>query len=142
MTTPDDSLERFVSAQAEVWPYVVSELRAGYKTSHWMWFVFPQLRGLGFSARSHYYGLADLAEARAYLAHPLLGERLRWATQTVLSHADHAAPEAMLGTIDANKLCSCLTLFAATGSDDLFVRAIDVLFAGEPDPRTLVRLQA
>src|SRR6201746_961822 len=105
MTDPFD-LQRFVDAQAPVYAEVMSELRSGRKTSHWMWFVFPQIAGLGHSAMAQRYAIADLAEARAYLAHPLLGARLTDATGTMLGWAGRRSAEVVLGAIDAVKLRS------------------------------------
>jgi uncharacterized protein (DUF1810 family) len=126
-----------VAAQDRVWPAVVAELTAGAKRTHWMWFVFPQIAGLGSSPTSVRYALVDVAEARAYLAHPLLGPRLRQATELLLAHAGRPA-EAILGPIDALKLRSSMTLFAAAApADPLFRRALDAFHGGRPDPRTL-----
>jgi uncharacterized protein (DUF1810 family) len=130
-------LERFVAAQAPVWPTVCAELAAGQKRSHWMWFIFPQRAGLGQSTMSVRYALADLAESRAYLAHPLLGPRLLQATQLVLDHADRPAT-AIFGGIDAVKFRSSMTLFeAAAPQEPIFKAALDGFFDGARDPRTL-----
>jgi len=134
-----EGLERFVTAQDRVWREVVAELTAGAKRSHWMWFVFPQLRGLGHSSMAARYGLQSLAEARAYLDHPVLGPRLRQAVDLMLSHGGRR-PEAVLGGVDALKLRSCLTLFAvAAPSEGRFGEALAAFFDG-PDPLTLARL--
>ena len=131
------SLERFVAAQDPVWPDVVGELRAGRKRSHWMWFVFPQIAGLGRSAMAQHYALASVAEAADYLDHPVLGPRLREATQLVLAHAGQPA-EAILGGIDATKLRSSMTLFAvARPKEPGFAAALDAFWDGVPDPATL-----
>jgi uncharacterized protein (DUF1810 family) len=107
------SLQRFLDAQDHgVWERALAELRHGRKRSHWMWFVLPQLRGLGSSANAQFYGLSGLAEAQAYLAHPVLGDRLL-ATCEALADWTHIGAEAVLGSVDAMKLRSCLTLFAA-----------------------------
>jgi uncharacterized protein (DUF1810 family) len=135
-----ESLERFVTAQAPLWEQIAGELRAGAKRSHWMWFVFPQLRGLGFSARAWRYGLTGLDEARAYLAHPVLGERLRWSVAALLAHAETRTPQQMLGAVDTLKLASCLTLFAALDDDAIFARALAALYDGQRDERTLALL--
>lgn len=130
-------LERFVAAQAPVIDDVRRELRAGRKRSHWMWFVFPQLRGLGTSAMAQHYGIASLAEARAYLAHPVLGERLRECCQLMLAVPDRSAHE-ILGSPDDLKFRSCVTLFGlAAPGEALFRRCLDRFHGGEPDPRTL-----
>lgn len=133
-------LDRFVTAQAPVWTAVEAELSAGRKQSHWMWFIFPQIAGLGRSAMAARYAIEDIAEARAYLAHPVLGARLRRATELVLAHADQPA-ERILGGIDAVKFRSSMTLFAAAApGDPLFPRALADFFEGTPDPETLARL--
>ena len=136
MSDPHD-LQRFVTAQATVIDDVRVELRAGRKRSHWMWFVFPQLRGLGLSATAQYYGIASLDEARAYLAHPVLGERLRECVGLMLQ-VPEADAHAILGSPDDLKFRSCLTLFAlAAPEEPLFKQALERFYAGEPDPRTL-----
>lgn len=106
-----DSLQRFLDAQAPVYDEVCAELRAGRKQSHWMWFIFPQLRGLGHSAMAQHYGITSRAEALAYLQHPVLGQRLQECMGLLLQHPKLSA-EDMLGGIDAMKLRSCATLFA------------------------------
>jgi uncharacterized protein (DUF1810 family) len=134
-------LERFVDAQAGVYAQALGELRAGRKRSHWSWFVFPQLRGLGRSAMAERYGIDSLDEARAYLAHPVLGARLR---ECVAALAEQAGigPVRVLGETDAVKLRSCLTLFGeASGGDPAFVDALAMHFGGEPDPATLALLK-
>lgn len=132
-------LDRFLAAQDRVWPEVVEELAAGAKRTHWMWFVFPQLAGLGSSPMAVRYALGSLAESRAYLAHPVLGERLREATRLMLRHAGRPA-EAVLGGIDAMKFRSSMTLFAAAAPGEaLFAEALAGFFDG-PDPRTLALL--
>lgn len=134
-----EGLERFVAAQATVWAQVVAELAAGAKRSHWMWFVFPQVAGLGGSAMAVRYAIGSLAEAQAYLAHPLLGARLREATGLMLRHAG-TPPEAVLGGIDAMKFRSSMTLFEAASAEALFGQALDAFFGGERDARTLALL--
>ena len=133
-------LERFVAAQDPVLDQVRAELAAGRKRSHWMWFVFPQLRGLGQSAMAQQYGLASLAEAHAYLAHPVLGKRLRDCTALVNAVQGRSAEE-ILGGVDALKFRSCMTLFAAAEpGDSIFRTALDRYYAGAEDPRTLALL--
>jgi uncharacterized protein (DUF1810 family) len=135
-----EGLERFVAAQDPVWARVTAELAAGAKRSHWMWFVFPQIAGLGSSAMSARYAIASLDEARAYLAHPVLGARLRQATDLMLRQSGRPA-EAILGGIDAVKFRSSMTLFrAAAPGDPRFGRALDAFFGGAPDPRTRERI--
>ena len=129
-------LDRFLDAQADVYEHVVEELRRGRKTSHWMWFVFPQLRGLGRSSTATFYGLDGAAGARAYLEHPVLGERLNHCTTTVTSHDADAT--AIFGSVDAMKFRSSLTLFDAVGgSSTVFRAALDHFFEGEADELTL-----
>jgi len=130
-------LRRFTDAQDGAFETALAELRAGAKQSHWMWFVFPQLAGLGHSPTAQYYAIRSLEEARAYLAHPLLGPRLRQCTEALLPHAGHRSAEAIFGSVDALKLRSSLTLFDLVAPDDVFARALDSFFAGEPDQRTL-----
>jgi uncharacterized protein (DUF1810 family) len=135
-----EGLERFVAAQDPVWGRVKAELAAGAKRSHWMWFVFPQIAGLGTSAMSVRYALASVAEARGYLAHPVIGARLREATDLMLGHAGRPA-EAVLGGIDAVKFRSSMTLFqAADPAEPRFRRALEAFFGGAADPRTLALL--
>jgi uncharacterized protein (DUF1810 family) len=134
------NLERFVEAQAPVYEEVHRELRAGRKESHWMWFVFPQIAGLGQSATSIRFAIASLDEAMAYLAHPVLGPRLREYARLALNVQGCAARD-IFGSIDEMKFRSSMTLFARAAPDgDVFQRCIDKYFAGSPDPATLARL--
>jgi uncharacterized protein (DUF1810 family) len=134
---PGFDLERFVTAQAPVWPAVRAELRAARKQSHWMWFVFPQLAMLGRSDMARHYGLSGVAEARAYLAHPVLGPRLRECCGILLQQQGLAAVE-IFGSVDAMKLRSCLTLFMlASPGDAIFREALRKFHDGEPDPLTV-----
>ena len=133
-------LERFLSAQDLIYPQVVSELRAGYKTSHWMWFIFPQIRGLGRSPVSIEYAISSRAEALAYLQHPLLGPRLKECTRLVLNVEGRSAEE-IFGSPDDMKFRSSMTLFAqVSADDDIFSRALQQYFHGAPDRLTLDRL--
>lgn len=134
------NLFRFVEAQRPVFTRAMDELRAGHKTSHWMWFIFPQLHGLGRSEIAERFAIADAAEARAYLLHDLLGPRLEESVSTLLQHSDKSALE-IFGHPDDLKLRSCLTLFASIKPDrPLFQQALDQFFAGEPDGKTLFLL--
>lgn len=136
MTVTADPLDRFVAAQADVFEQALAELRAGAKRSHWMWFVFPQIAGLGRSETARFYAIRDADEARAYLGHPLLGPRLRYATDIVIAAPGSA--DAIFGTVDAVKLRSSLTLFAAVADDaQPFERGLARFFEGRPDPETL-----
>jgi len=133
-------LDKFVEAQAATHAQALAELRHGTKRSHWMWFVFPQIAGLGSSPMARHYAIASLDEARAYLAHPLLGPRLREAAEAVLAHRGRSA-EAIFGTVDAMKFRSSMTLFeAAAGGKNPFGAALDAFYGGERDPATLDRL--
>jgi uncharacterized protein (DUF1810 family) len=134
-TVPDPDLDRFVDAQRGAYDDAVAELRRGRKTSHWIWFVFPQLSGLGRSAMSQRYAIASLAEARAYLAHPVLGPRLRECARLLVAASGTA--DDILGPIDAMKVRSCMTLFlradpAASLFDDVLAR----FYGGLPDAAT------
>ena len=129
-------LDRFVRAQKPVIAQVRTELAAGSKRSHWIWFVFPQISGLGYSDRSIRYAINSLEEAQAYLAHPILGPRLRECIELVLSHADRSA-HAIFGAPDDTKFRSCLTLFSVASGDSLFERGLEIFFNASPDPATL-----
>jgi uncharacterized protein (DUF1810 family) len=134
-------LERFVDAQAGVFEPAMVEVRAGRKVGHWMWFVFPQLAGLGRSEISRYYAIASLEEARAYVAHPALGRRLREAAAATLAAPKGRSAEAIFGSIDAVKLRSSMTLFARAAPDEpVFGRVLDRFFGGLADPATDERL--
>jgi len=135
-----EGLERFLEAQEGVYAGALAELRAGHKTSHWMWFVFPQIAGLGSSPTARSYAIRDMGEARAYLAHPLLGARLAEAAQAVLGWAGQRSAEAMLGGIDALKLRSSMTLFEAAGGPAVCGQVLDAFYGGARDPATLDRL--
>jgi uncharacterized protein (DUF1810 family) len=132
------NLQRFIDAQAGIYPAALAEIRRGAKRSHWMWFIFPQLAGLGRSDMARRYAIASLEEARAYLAHPLLGARLRECVEA-LQDLRGVTAEAVFGGIDAVKLRSSLTLFAAASDGGIFAAALDRWF-GEPDPATLALL--
>lgn len=134
------TLDRFVAAQQQVYPRILAELRGGEKRTHWMWYVFPQIAGLGHSAMAQRYAIADLAEAQAYLAHPLLGSRLADCTDTMLGWAGRRSAETILGSIDAIKFRSSMTLFEAAGGGARYARALDLFCKGERDGQTLTRL--
>jgi uncharacterized protein (DUF1810 family) len=130
-------LERFVAAQEGVYPQALAELRLGRKQSHWMWFVFPQMAGLGRSDTARFYGIASAAEARAYLAYPLLGPRLIECAEALLAQPERRA-EAIFGAVDAMKLKSSMTLFESVAPDPApFAAVLGVFFAGERDAATL-----
>lgn len=133
----DQSLQRFLEAQEAAFPQALAELQQGRKQSHWMWYIFPQLQGLGRSATAHYYGLHNAAEARAYAQHPQLGSRL-----LVLCAALLALPETnatrIMGSPDDMKLRSCMTLFDAVCPEQpIFQEVLDKFFRGQPDAQTL-----
>ena len=133
-------LERFVAAQERTHATALAELRRGRKESHWMWWIFPQLASLGRSGTAKAYGIADLKELEAYLAHPVLGPRLVEAARAMLMH-EGKAPEAVLGAVDAMKLRSCATLFAAVpGAAPEFREVLEAFYGGEADPLTLAAL--
>lgn len=135
----DTGLERFVLAQDSVLASVEAELALGCKRTHWMWFVFPQLAGLGHSSMARAYAIADLDEARRYLAHPVLGERLRLHVGKMLSHRGRPVRD-ILGEPDDMKFRSCLTLFRAAASEEdrrLFDDTLGAFYGGVPDERTL-----
>lgn len=133
-------LDRFVQAQASLFPQVVDELARGRKETHWMWFVFPQVAGLGLSDMSRRYAIQSVDEARAYLAHPVLGARLRECARLVLEARGKSA-ETIFGSIDARKIRSSMTLFhRAAPGEPLFTQVLEQFFAGEEDQETLTRL--
>lgn len=135
-------LQRFLDAQARNYGQALAELRAGRKVSHWMWYVFPQAAGLGSSAMSQAYAIGSLEEARAYLAHPVLGDRLRDCVRAVLALQGRSARE-VFGSPDDLKFRSSLTLFAeADPTEALFEAALAAYFGGERDARTLALLEA
>lgn len=133
-------LDRFVQTQAGDYPQALSELRAGKKRSHWMWYVFPQIDGLGHSAMSRRYSIKSAAEGRAYLEHPVLGTRLRECFEVVCNIAGRSAHE-IFGSPDDLKFRSCATLFAAVSNDSIFEQALEKYFHGDRDQDTLRRLR-
>lgn len=137
MANDPHHLQRFVDAQEPVYEQVRAELRAGRKQSHWIWFIFPQMRGLGHSDLADYYGIASRQEAEAYLAHPVLGPRLIECTRLVNQVEDRAIDQ-ILGYPDNLKFRSSMTLFASTASENhIFSDALQKYFDGKPDPLTL-----
>ncbi len=137
-----EGLERFVAAQEATWEAALAELGLGRKETHWMWWVFPQLAALGRSPTARRFGLAGAEEAAAWLAHPVLGPRLVAAARAMLAHRG-TPPEAVLGPVDAMKLRSCATLFAALpGAPPEFRALLDAFWGGEGDPLTRARLAA
>lgn len=143
MTAPDpNDLARFVTAQTDTYARALAEIRAGQKRTHWMWFVFPQIQGLGTSSTARFYAIEDRAEAEAYLAHPILGPRLLEITEALLAVEGKTASE-IFGSPDDLKLRSCATLFARVSAPgSLFERVVEKFYGGKPDPETLRRLGA
>ena len=136
-----NSLERFLDAQEKIYDLAFAEIKRGQKCSHWMWFIFPQLRSLGRSKMAYIYGIADLNEAKAYLDHPILKERLIRICEALLLIEDKPAVE-IFGEVDAMKLRSSMTLFAvASGEESAFIRVLDKFYGGEADSLTLELLK-
>ena len=130
-------MERFLTAQEDTYEEALAEIRTGRKTGHWMWFIFPQLKGLGTSEMSEYYGITNLAEAKAYLDHEILGQRLREATRAVL-WLDIEVIDEFFGDPDCVKLFSCMTLFyQASEGEELFMRVLKRFYNGQQDRNTL-----
>ena len=133
-------IDRFLEPQKTSYAIALEEVRNGRKVSHWMWYIFPQIRGLGQSNVAWYYGIEDIDEAKAYLEHPVLGQRLREITQAALDLSE-TDPMKIFGWPDNMKFRSCMTLFAQISEDDLFVRALDMFFGGQEDSMTLELLK-
>ena len=130
-------LNRFLVAQERDYAQALAEIRAGRKRSHWIWYIFPQLRGLGYSYHAEFYGIADAEEARQYLAHPVLGARLREITGALLE-LDESDPVCVMGRPDDLKLCSSMTLFASIAEpDSVFGKVLDRYYGGKRDAATL-----
>ena len=131
------NLERFVNAQKGDYELALSEIRGGRKYSHWMWYIFPQIAGLGHSSTAQYYAIADLAEAKKYLSHPLLGARLKKISQALLE-LEETDPVSILGGIDAMKLRSCMTLFHLAAPDEMvFMDVLEKFYNGSLDELTV-----
>ena len=133
-------IDRFLEPQKTSHAIALEEVRNGRKVSHWMWYIFPQLRGLGQSNVAWYYGIEDFCEAKAYLAHPVLGRRLREITRAALELSE-TDPAKIFGWPDNMKFRSCMTLFAQVSEDDLFAQALDKFFGGQEDSMTLELLK-
>ena len=132
-----NSLNRFLTAQEHAYDIALAEIRRGRKRTHWIWYIFPQLRSLGKSERSYFYGIADIEEAKAYLDHPILGSRLIEISETLL-HIQGKSAQDIFGGIDSMKLHSSMTLFAVVGGDgSVFYKVIDRYFDGKMDENTL-----
>ena len=133
----NNSIDRFLIAQEHSYDTALREIRSGRKRSHWMWYIFPQLKGLGRSSTSEYYGLSGIKEAQAYLSDPILKARLIEITDAVIAHKDKSAEE-IFGGIDAKKLRSCMTLFSIAAPDiPVFEAVLEQFFHGVPDRNTL-----
>lgn len=142
MTEVGSDLSRFVTAQEGVYERALAEIRSGRKRTHWMWFVFPQLVGLGVSETARFFGIRDAAEARAYLRHPVLGRRLEEIARATLA-VDGLTAQQIFGSPDDVKLRSCATLFAtASAEGSVFTQLLDRFFDGRPDDRTLALLRS
>lgn len=130
------NLQRFIEAQDLIYPIVLKELQEGRKRGHWMWYIFPQLKQLGYSFNSKFYGISGIEEATAYLGNPVLAQRLREVSETILHLSTNDAVE-VFGDIDSRKLCSCMTLFDIVSPDEVFARIIDKYFNGQQDKCTI-----
>ena len=132
-----DTLDRFIEAQEIMYETALDEIKSGMKRSHWIWYIFPQLRELGVSAMANYYGITGLDEAKAYMAHPMLSARLIEISEALLCLKEND-PERVLGFIDAVKVRSCMTLFAEVSKEDsVFHRVLQKFYNGEKDDKTL-----
>ena len=140
MTNMEYNLQRFLTAQDFNYSTALEEIRNGEKRSHWIWFIFPQLEVLGQSGNAKYYGISGLDEAKAYLAHPVLAERLRVITNALLQHKGRDAVD-IFGGLDAMKVRSCMTLFDAASPNDIFSEVLDTFYDGIADKLTLQYIQ-
>lgn len=136
MVQDDYNISRFKDAQERIYPIALRELQEGKKRSHWMWYIFPQLKGLGYSYNSKFYGISGTEEASEYLEDPILGQRLREASKAILDLATCDAV-AVFGGIDSHKLKSSMTLFDLVSPNDIFARVLDKYFNGQRDNRTI-----
>lgn len=132
-------IERFIQAQETAYPYALKELQEGKKRSHWIWYIFPQLKGLGRSFNSEFYGISGLEEASAYLKHPILNHRIREVCKTILALETDDAKE-VFGEIDSRKLKSSMTLFDNVSPNDIFAQVLNKFFQGKRCKRTLQKL--
>lgn len=136
-----NSLDRFIEAQEHMYVVALKEIRNGKKRSHWIWYIFPQMRGLGMSSMAHTYGIAGLEEAKAYLAHPVLSARLIEISEALLM-LDKENPENIFGYVDAMKLRSSMTLFSlVSGDNSVFHKVLQKYYNGEPDGMTLALIK-
>lgn len=135
-------LERFLVAQERDYECALQEIKDGQKQSHWIWYIFPQIKGLGYSSMSEYYGIGSRKEAEAYLANNILNAHLREITQALLSHSGSRTAWEILGTTDALKVCSCMTLFDYICPNDIFAEVLDTFYEGQRCRKTLHFLKA
>ena len=143
MTTPDTfNLQRFLDAQENDYADALREIKQGYKQSHWIWFIFPQMRGLGMSYMAEYYGISSIEEARAYLDHPILKARLIEISTALLQHKDRSTAYEILGTIDAIKVRSCMTLFDHILPNAIFAEVLDAFYNSQRDEKTTQMIQS
>lgn len=136
----DYTLKRFLTAQERSYATALAEIKAGRKRSHWMWYIFPQIAGLGMSSTAQYYSIQDRLEAEEYMAHPVLGTRLLEISRALLA-LESCDASAVMGYPDDLKLRSCMTLFAQVSDDPVFEAVLDKFYGGSPDPRTLALLK-
>lgn len=134
------NLQRFIDAQDQDYETALSEIKNGRKCTHWIWYVFPQLKGLGHSYNSTYFGILNIEEANEYFQHPILGKRLIEITEALLEHSNKTADE-ILTHIDAVKVNSCMTLFWIATSNQLFKNVIDIFYSGECDKITIKKIE-
>ena len=134
------SLQRFLDAQKDYYYIALREMREGAKRSHWIWFIFPQMKGLGHSPEAQLYGMTGFDEAKAYLEHPVLGARLREITQEVLKHADRCINSIMGSGIDVKKFKSSMTLFDAVSPNDIFDKVLKIFYEGRRDNLTIEKI--
>ena len=132
-----EGLERFLDGQRFGYETALDEMVKGRKMNHWIWYIFPQIKGLGHSPNAQFYGIQDLDEAREYLVHPILGQRLREITNAVLTHKNEDIYEIMGNSIDALKFRSSMTLFDLVSPDDIFAEALSAFYEGKRDNRTI-----
>ncbi len=136
-----NNLERFKQAQEYAYATALAEIRGGKKTSHWIWYIFPQLKGLGRSYNSEYYGIENLEEAKAYLEDETLGTRLREISQALMEHTNKHSAYDIFGGLDAKKVKSCMTLFDMVSPNDVFASVLDAFFDGKRDGRTIGKIK-
>lgn len=139
MQNYEQDLERFLVAQAHVYPYALSEIKNGHKRSHWIWFIFPQIQGLGYSVKAQYYAIKNIEEAKAYMTHPILSKRLIEISNALLALHTNDAREVM-GYPDDLKLKSSMTLFSLVSENPIFQQVLDKFFYGEKDRQTILMI--